>query len=319
MDDNDWLATQFENNRQHLRAVAYRMLGSVTEADDAVQETWIRCSDAGADDVENLGGWLTTIVARISLNMLKSRATRREAPLDEALGAAQDGLRNGLRDERRHTDPEQEALMADSVGAALLVILDTLTPAERLAFVLHDMFALSFDEIAPIVDRSPAATRQLASRARRRVQREGSGGKVPLGFEQRATPAPGQDRRREVVSAFLTASREGDFAALLSLLDPDIVLRSDEDAVVMGTQPELTGRQLVAQRFSGGARVLRLAYIDGEAGLVWAQAGRVRVMFRFAVADGTITGIELIANPEAITSADIDFITSRGATRRYDK
>ncbi len=304
MDDNDWLAKQFENNRQHLRAVAYRMLGSAAEADDAVQEAWLRFSRAGADEVQNLGGWLTTIVARISLNMLKSRATRREAPLDEAVGAPHDELRNELRDE--HADPEQAALMADSVGAALLVILDTLTPAERLAFVLHDMFALSFDEIAPIVDRSPAATRQLASRARRRVR-------------QGEAPAPAQDRQREVVSAFLTASREGDFAALLALLDPDIVLRSDEAAITMGTQSELTGRQLVAQRFSGGARALRLAYIDGQAGLVWAQAGRVQVMFRFTVADGTITGIELIASPAAIASARIAFVTARGTTLRYDK
>ena len=316
MDDNDWLAGQFENNRQHLRAVAYRMLGSVAEADDAVQETWIRFSSAGADDVANLSGWLTTIVARISLNMLKSRATRREAPLDEADGHSHDRLRD---QPERHTDPEQEALMADSVGAALLVILDTLGPAERLAFVLHDMFALSFEEIAPIVDRSPAATRQLASRARRRAQPGGSGGKVPPGIKQSDAPPPGQHRQREVVRAFLTASREGDFAALLTLLDPDIVLRADEAAITMGTQPVLTGPQLVAQRFSGGAQALRLVYIDGLAGLVWSQAGQVRVMFKFAVADDTITGIELIANPAAIGSADIHFVTARGTTIRYDK
>jgi RNA polymerase sigma-70 factor (ECF subfamily) len=312
MDDSDWLATQFENNRQHLRAVAYRMLGSVAEADDAVQETWIRFSNAEADDVENLGGWLTTIVARISLNMLKSRATRREAPLDEADGHSHDRLRG----KPEHTDPEQEALMADSVGAALLVILDMLTPAERLAFVLHDMFALSFEEIAPIVDRSPAATRQLASRARRRVQQ--SDAPRP---EAQANPtlSTGQNRQREVVRAFLTASRKGDFAALLTLLDPGIVLRADGDAIAMGTQPELTGPQLVAQRFSGGAQALRLVYIDGLAGLVWAQAGQIRVMFKFSISDDTITGIELIANPVAISTADIDFVTARGTTFRYDK
>src|ERR1700693_3172447 len=214
MDEGDWLAARFEERRPHLRAVAYPVLGSASEAgaagpeseaDDAVQEAWLRFSRAGADEVENLGGWLTTIVARVSLNILQSRRLRREDPIDAGVG---DAVAGG-------TDPEHEAVLADSVGLALLVVLDRLTPAERLAFVLHDMFAMPFDEIAPIVDRSPAAARQLASRARRRVQ------------QADAPPGAEAARRREIVGAFLAASRGGDFDALLALLDPDIVLRSD--------------------------------------------------------------------------------------------
>src|SRR6266436_3710909 len=212
MHEHDWLAERFEENRPHLRAVAYRMLGSSAEADDAVQEAWLRLSRSGTSGVENLGGWLTTVVARVCLNMLRSRTSRREEPLGvhvpEPILSREDGI-----------DPEHEALLADSVGLALLVVLETLAPAERLAFVLHDMFAVPFDEIAPIVGRSPAAARQLASRARRRVQG--------------ASTVPGADltRQREVVDAFLAASRAGDFDAPLALLDPDVVLRADHAAV----------------------------------------------------------------------------------------
>src|SRR5918997_1761175 len=212
MDERDWLAERFEEHRSHLRGVAYRMLGSVSEADDAVQEAWLRLHRSEAAEIENLGGWLTTVVARVSLNMLRSRRTQREEPLGvhvpEPIVSRADGV-----------DPEHEALLADSVGLALLVVLETLDPAERLAFVLHDMFAVPFDEIAPVVERSPAATRQLASRARRRVRG--------------ATPDPDTDleRQREVVDAFLAAARDGDFEALLELLDPDIVMRVDRGAL----------------------------------------------------------------------------------------
>jgi RNA polymerase sigma-70 factor (ECF subfamily) len=237
VDERDWLAERFEENRPHLRAVAYRMLGSASEADDAVQESWLRLSRAGTDGVENLGGWLTTIVARVSLNMLRSRTLRREEPIDAPVTGQQAAEPAG------GTDPEHEAVLADSVGLALLVVLDTLPPAERLAFVLHDMFAVPFEEIAPIVERSPVATRQLASRARRRVQEaraqegraegvraQGAGSGGPDAERQ-----PGEiSRRREVVAAFLAASREGEFDALLTMLDPDIVLRADAAAAKMG-------------------------------------------------------------------------------------
>src|SRR5436309_10676493 len=208
MDERDWLAGQFEEHRTRLKAVAYRMLGSLTEADDAVQDAWLRLSRSDAEEIENLGAWLTTVVARVSLNMLRSRATRREEPLDVRIPEP-------IVDPTDGTDPEHETLLADSVGLALLVVLETLSPPERLAFVLHDMFAVPFDEIAPIVDRSPEATRQLASRARRRVQGE------------RTTPDADLDRQREVVGAFLAAARDGDFEALLAVLDPDVVVRVD--------------------------------------------------------------------------------------------
>src|SRR3954454_25011282 len=208
MDERDWLAERFEDNRAHLRAVAYRMLGSLSEADDAVQEAWLRLNRTDASEIENLGGWLTTVVARVSLNVLRSRTSRREEPLGVHVPEP-------VVDRADGTDPEHEALLADSVALPLLVVLQTLSPAERLAFVLHDMFAVPYDEIAPIVDRSPEATRQLASRARRRVQGE------------RTVPDPDLDRQREVVEAFLAASREGDFQALVAVLDPDVVLRQD--------------------------------------------------------------------------------------------
>jgi len=282
MSEHDWLAERFEENRPHLRAVAYRMLGSSAEADDAVQETWLRLSRSGVGGVENLGGWLTTIVARVSLNMLRSRTLRREEPMDPPATGQPVAPPNG-------TDPEHEAVLADSVGLALLVVLDTLTPAERLAFVLHDMFAVPFEEIAPIVERSPVATRQLASRARRRVQEAGPG------------DPPGEiSRRREVVAAFLAASREGDFDALLTMLDPDIVLRADSAAAQMGADAEAIGPRAVAGIFSGRAKALRPALIDGAPGAVWTYRGETRVVFAFTFADGTITAIEQIADPERI-------------------
>jgi RNA polymerase sigma factor (sigma-70 family) len=300
MSEHDWLAERFEENRPHLRAVAYRMLGSSAEADDAVQEAWLRLSRAGTSEVENLGGWLTTIVARVALNMLRSRTLRREEPIDppaagQPVAPPPDG-----------TDPEHEAVLADSVGLALLVVLDTLTPAERLAFVLHDMFAVPFEEIAPIVERSPVATRQLASRARRRVQE--------------ARVQPGEiSRRREVVAAFLAASREGDFDALLTMLDPDIVLRADNAAAQMGADAEAIGARAVAGIFSGRAKALRPALIDGVPGAVWTLRGETRVVFAFTIAGGTITAIEQIADPERIARLEVTPLKAGLKTRQAQR
>jgi RNA polymerase sigma factor (sigma-70 family) len=286
MDERDWLAERFEQNRVHLRAVAYRMLGSLSEADDAVQESWLHVSRSGTSGVGNLGGWLTTVVARVCLDMLRSRRLRREEPL----GARADEPAAGGADE---ASPEHEALLADSVGLALLVVLDALAPAERVAFVLHDMFDLPFDEIAPIVGRSPAAARQLASRARRRVRG--------------AEPTPGADlaRRREVIGAFLTASRGGDFGALLALLDPDVVLRSDHAAVLAGASRELRGAGAVAGTFSGRARAAQPALVNGAAGAVWAPGGQPRVVFSFTVAGGKISEIEILADPDRLHQLDL--------------
>jgi RNA polymerase sigma-70 factor (ECF subfamily) len=292
MDERDWLAQRFEAHRTHLKAVAYRMLGSSSEADDAVQEAWLRLSRAGADDIENLGGWLTTVVARVCLNMLQSRKSRREEPLGaqapDPVASHADGI-----------DPEQEALQADSVGIALLVVLDTLAPAERLAFVLHDMFAVPFEEIAPIVGRSPTAARQLASRARRRVQ-----GVAPV-------PETDRTRQRAVVGAFLAASRDGDFDALLAVLDPDAVLRADTAAVRMGASKEVRGAAAVAGAFAGRARAARLALVDGAAGAVWASGGRPQVVFSFTVSDGRINAIDLLADPERLQQLDLTVLEDR--------
>jgi RNA polymerase sigma factor (sigma-70 family) len=290
MDEHDWLAERFEENRPHLRAVAYRVLGSASEADDAVQEAWLRFSRAGADEVENLGGWLTTIVARVALNMLQSRRLRREDPIDAGVDHAVASVDHAVAG---GTDPEHEAVLADSVGLALLVVLDTLTPAERLAFVLHDMFAMPFEEIAPIVDRSPAAARQLASRARRRVQ------------QADAPPGAEAARRREIVGAFLAASRGGDFDALLALLDPDIVLRSDTVVAQMGGIAEVRGAMAAAATFSGRAKGARLALIDGVPGMVWAPGGQVRVVFDFIISGGKIVAIEMIGDPEHLAQLDV--------------
>jgi RNA polymerase sigma factor (sigma-70 family) len=291
MSEHDWLAERFEENRAHLRAVAYRVLGSASEADDAVQETWLRLSRSGADGVENLGGWLTTIVARVALNMLSSRASRREEPLDSP---AASGAQAGGAQDPGHADPEHEAVLADSLGLALLGVLDTLTPAERLAFVLHDMFAVPFDEIAPIVDRSPAAARQLASRARRRVQ------------QADAAPEAETAVRRDIVKAFLAASRGGDFDALLTILDPDVVLRGD------AADSEVQGALAVAGTFSGRAAAARPALIDGAPGAIWAQGGTIRVVFDFTIMNGKIVAIELIGDPGRISELEVVPLTSAG-------
>jgi RNA polymerase sigma factor (sigma-70 family) len=285
MDEHDWLAKRFEENRAHLRAVAYRMLGSLSEADDAVQEAWLRLSRSDTSGVENLGGWLTTVVARVSLDMLRSRESRREEPIGAHVPEPIVSREGG-------GDPEHETILGDSVGLALLVVLETLAPAERVAFVLHDMFAVPFDEIAPIVGRSPAAARQLASRARRRVQGA-------------ATVPDDPTRRREVVDAFLAASRHGDFEALLAVLDPDVVLRADRAAVQMGASREVRGAAAVADTFSGRARFAQPALVNGAVGLVWAPRGRPRVVFGFTITRGKIVEIDLIADPERLHQLDL--------------
>src|SRR2546425_986589 len=286
MDNAEWLAERFEANRTHLRAVAYRMLGSVSEADDAVQEAWLRLSRSGTSGVANLRGWLTTVVARVCLDMLRSRKARREQPLGahepEPTASREDGV-----------DPEREALLADSVGLALLVVLQTLAPAERVAFVLHDMFDLPFDEIAPIVGRSPTAARQLASRARRRVQGAAT------------VPDADPTRQRKVVDAFLAASRGGDFDALLEVLDPDVVLRADSAAVQMGASRDIRGAKAVADTFSGRARAAQPALVNGAVGLVWAPGGRPRVVFGFTITRGKIVAVDLIADHVRLGQLDL--------------
>jgi RNA polymerase sigma factor (sigma-70 family) len=286
VDEHEWLAQRFEENRTHLQAVAYRMLGSRSEADDAVQEAWLRLSRSDTSSVENLGGWLTTVVARVSLDMLRSRTSRREEPL----GAH---LPDPVVSRTDTIDPEHEALLADSVGSALLLILETLAPAERLAFVLHDMFAVPFDEIAGIVERSPEAARQLASRARRRIQG--------------ADPVPNADvsRQRQVVAAFLAASRGGDFNALIALLDPGVVLRADPAAVRAGASAEVRGAAAVADTFSGRARFAQPALVNGAAGAVWAPGGRPRVVFGFTITSGKIVEIDLLADPTRLSELDV--------------
>jgi RNA polymerase sigma factor (sigma-70 family) len=283
--ENDWLAEHFEENRTHLRAVAYRMLGSRSDAEDAVQESWLRLSRSGTSGVENLGGWLTTVVARVCLDVLRSRKSQGEVPLD---AHAPEPIVS--RDDRTH--PEHEALLADAVGPALLVVLETLAPAERVAFVLHDMFDLPFDEIAPIVGCSPAAARQLASRARRRVRGA-------------AVADADFTRQREVVDAFLAASRGGDFEALLAVLDPDVVLRADGAAVQMGASSEVGGAAAVAKTFSGRARVAQPALVNGAVGAVWSPGGKPRVVFGFTITRGKIVEINLVADPERLRQLDV--------------
>src|SRR5215472_1786070 len=263
MNKHEWLAEQFEANRTHLQAVAYRMLGSLSEADDAVQESWLRLSHSDTSEISNMGGWLTTVVARICLDMLRSRNSRREERLSAAVSESIESHEEGI-------NPEQEVLLADSVGLALLVVLDTLPPAERLAFVLHDIFAVPFDEIAPIVERSEAAARQLASRARRRVR----------GAEM-AKPAD-LERQRAVVDAFLAATRAGDFNALLAVLDPDVVARHDLTAM------ETRGSQAAARRFLGRAQGAQPALVNGSVGIVVAQHGRLFLVFKFTIRNDKI-------------------------------
>jgi RNA polymerase sigma-70 factor (ECF subfamily) len=289
MDEREVLAQEFEEHRTRLRAVAYRMLGSLSEADDAVQETWLRLSRVDADELENLGAWLTTVCARVSLNILRSRRTRGEEPL---------GLRmpEPIVDRADGTDPEHEALLADSVGLALLVVLETLNPAERLAFVLHDMFAVPFDEIAPIVERSPEAARQLASRARRRVQGEAPGSDVDLAAQ------------RKVVDAFIAAGREGDFSALLEVLDPDIVLRADRGAVAIGSAGVVRGAANVARQASAFSRLdleVRPALVNGAVGTVTLRDGKPFSIAGFTIRNGRIVEMDVFADPERLARIDM--------------
>lgn len=281
MDEREWLAQQFETERPHLRAVAYRMLGSLPESEDAVQESWLHLSRSDTSDVANLGGWLTTVVARICLDMLRSRKSRHEESLDERVP-------DPIVSHEEEIDPEQEALLADSVGLALLVVLDTLNPAERLAFVLHDLFGVPFDEIASIVGRSETATRQLASRARRRVRGAPTESHADL------------TRQREVVDAFLAASRAGDFGALLAMLDPDVVMRADATAMKTAEPVEIRNASIVARLFQGRAIAARTALVDGELGVVVAPRGRLLLVVKVKVANGKIVEIEGIADPERL-------------------
>jgi RNA polymerase sigma factor (sigma-70 family) len=297
MNEHDWLAERFEEQRGHLRAVAYRMLGSLSEADDAVQEAWLRLSRADTSNVENLGGWLTTVVGRISLDMLRSRSSRREEPLDAQVPERTASRADG-------GDPEQEALLADSVGLALLVVLETLAPAERLAFVLHDMFAVPFDEIAPIVGRSPDAARQLASRARRRVH--GVSGREGTDL----VPDVELSRQRDVVDAFLAAARGGDFEALLAVLDPDVVLRTDRAARRPGMPAEIRGAATVAeQAVRGRARAAQPVLVNGAVGVIVAPRGRLLMVLDFTIEDGKIVAIDAIADPERLRQLDLAMLT----------
>jgi RNA polymerase sigma-70 factor, ECF subfamily len=289
VDEGQWLVERFEAHRPHLRAVAYRMLGSLSEADDALQEAWLHVSRAGTDGVANLGGWLTTVVARVCLDMLRARRSRREEPLEVRLP-------DPIVSREDAMDPEHEALLADSVGMALLVVLDTLSPAERLAFVLHDVFAVPFEEIAPIVARSPSAARKLASRGRRRVREAG------------AVPDPDLNRQWEVVDAFLAAARRGDFDALVELLDPDVVLRADAGADAgPGVSRLLRGASVVATQalaFPTNAEVARRALVNGAAGLVAVRQGRVLAVMGCTVAHGRIVALDIVADPRRLSRLD---------------
>ena len=286
MDENNLLAEQFEASRSHLRAVAYRMLGSLSEAEDAVQDTWLRLSRSDTSAVENLGGWLTTVVARVCLDMLRSRNARREEPLDDQ------EPKQSLRGEPG-SNPEDEALLADAVGIALLVVLDTLAPAERLAFVLHDIFAVPFESIAPIVDRTPTATRQLASRARRRVRGAATVDQAELA------------RQRAVVDAFLAASRDGTFDALLAVLDPDVVFRAERIATIASAPRELRGAAAVAKQFAGRARLARPALINGAVGVVVAPRGQLLMVLSLTITHGKIIAIDVIADPTRLRGLDL--------------
>ncbi|HVV42870.1 MAG TPA: sigma-70 family RNA polymerase sigma factor [Nitrobacter sp.] len=283
MSEKNLLAEQFETNRNHLRAVAYRMLGSRSEADDAVQETWLRLGRAETADIANLGGWLTTVVARICLDVLRARKSRREEPLGPHIPEPV----------AEQTATDTESMMADSVSAALLVVLETLSPAERLAFVLHDMFAMPFEDIAPVVGRTVVATRQLASRARRRVQ-----GVAPA-------DDAGIARDRKVVDAFLAASRNGDFAALLEVLDPDIIFRADPIAVRMGSLAEIHGAEAVAQVFKGRAQAARPALVDGAMGVAVIFGGQLRIVLSLTIHGGRISEINAIADPDEIATFEV--------------
>lgn len=284
MTERDWLAEQFEAHRVHLRGVAFRLLGSQTEADDAVQEAWFRLNRSQSNEIDNLGGWLTTVVGRISLDMLRSRKSRREDVFE-----VED--REPLADTDATIDPQAEAELADSVGLALMVVLEALSPSERLAFVLHDLFDMPFDEIAPIVGRTPSASRQLASRARRRVQ----------GADPDAPPMPDDFiRRQAIVDAFFAAARGGDFDALLTMLDPEVVVRADSVTTAMGAEPVMIGASAVAKFFDGKAHAAAPAFVNGAPGAVWAVKDTIRVAFEFLFDGEKIVGINLIGEQERI-------------------
>ena len=285
MEKEKWLAEQFEAHRDHLQRVAYRMLGSTGEADDAVQEAWLRLSRAEAAGIDNLGGWLTTVVARVCLDTLRSRKSRREEPLD--------GEPQPAAGHERAADPEREAELADNVGLALLVVLEALAPAERVAFVLHDMFDLPFEEIAPIVGRSPTAARQLASRARRRVRGSAKTSETDVASH------------RKVVDAFLAAARSGDMAGLLAVLDPDVVLHADRAAVRLGGIAELSGAEAVAANFKGKAQQARSALVDGALGVVVAPQGRLLLVLNLTFADDRIAAIDVVADPDQLEALDL--------------
>jgi len=292
MSEQDWLAQRFEEHRRRLRAIAYRMLGSVSEADDAVQEAWLRLSGSEPGEIENLAGWLTTVVARVSLSMLRSRAVRREDPLSPHLP-------DPIVDRADGVDPEHEALLADSVGLALLVVLETLTPPERLAFVLHDMFGVPFEEIARLIDRSPQAARQLASRARRRVR------------ERPTTPDVDVSGQRAVVNAFLAAARGGDFDALVAALDPDVVLRADGGSALAGLSAEVRGALNVARRavtWSRADLTMHPALVNGAAGMVATRNGVAFSIASVIVRNGKIAEMDFLADPERLSRLDLTIL-----------
>jgi len=301
MEKKDWLTKNFEETRNHLKAVAYQMLGSTCEAEDAVQETWIRLNRSESEKIDNLRGWLTTVVARVCLDMLRSRKSKREEPLDDKISEhAHEDARN----------PEADFLVADSVGPALLLVLDLLTPTERIAFVLHDIFDLSFEEIAPIIDRTEEATRQLASRARRRIKGAN-------------TPQEDLEREQEVVSAFLAASRDGKFEALIRLLHPDVVLRADETAIKISEankakgapqfKREISGAKTVAETFKGKAQAAQLALVNGSAGAAWGPpGGKPVVAFCFSITDGKISSIEIVMDKNKLENFEFEIIDNKG-------
>ena len=294
MNQQELLAAQFETSRAHLRAVAFRMLGAGSEADDAVQEAWMRLSRSDVSSVENMGGWLTTVVARICLDMLRTRTSRREESLEAQVPDA-------FANRAGRNDPEDEALLTDSVGLALLVVLDTLAPAERLAFVLHDVFAVPFDEIAPIVERSPEAARKLASRARQRVR--GASGVAEADCAH----------RRVVVDAFLAAARDGNFAALLLVLDPDVVFRADSAAVALGGAPEVRGSTAVAKQFSGRAQAAVPALVNGRVGIAVVPNNQLLLVLDLSIEDGRIVAIDAVADPLRLRDSDVVFLKLGGS------
>jgi len=294
MSEQDWLAQRFEQDRRRLRAVAYRMLGSMSEAEDAVQEAWLRLSGSESGEIENLSAWLTTVVARVSLNMLRSRAARREQPLSPRLP-------DPVVDRADGVDPEHEALLADSVGLALLVVLETLTPPERLAFVLHDMFGVPFEQIASLLDRSPQAARQLASRARRRVR------------AQPTTPDADVSAQWQVIDAFMTAARTGDFEALVATLDPNVVLRADGGSALAALSAEVHGALDVARQAALWSQVdltMRPALVNGAAGAVVMRDGAVFAITSVLVRNGKIAEMDFLVDPERLARLDLPVLGS---------